>query len=271
MLVTRTAAVFVALALTASLVGAQQRPSGIDVSHAEGQQNEPSIAIDPENPRSLVVAAHDYRHGIKQAGVWATADGGASWSSAILDELDPALGIYEGQGDVSLAALPGGVFFLGYIDHDFTDAKNRIVVARSDDGGRSWPRHAVLADHPSPTAGTFEDKPYLAVDDTKSAFRGNLYAAWTRIPNRDPQRIVLARSLDGGATFGAPVQLGSPGAGPAPCRSSGRRASCTSSGASSHGSCSRSRSTAGRPSARRASWWTGSCPRRIRCRARSSA
>jgi len=218
MLASRTTAALFVLALLVLDPSAQSRVTNVDVSRTPGQQNEPTIAIDSTNPLNLVVAAHDYRNLVKQASVYASLDGGLSWSGSLLNDLDPTLTAYEGQGDCALAALRAGVFYLSYIDHDYTDGKNRLVVARSDDGGRTWPRHGVPEDHPSADTHFFEDKPFIAVDDTKGPHDGNVYLSWVRDPPRSASRILFTRSLDGAATFTEPVELEGHGAvtGPVP-------------------------------------------------------
>lgn len=198
------------LTALAALGRGQERFPEINATRAARPQNEPSIAVDPENPLNLVIGAHDYRAVFKRAGVFASFDGGLTWSSALLHELDPELAHYQAQGDSAIAAYRHGVFYYSYIDHNGNDDKNRIVVARSDDGGLTWPSHGVPVDHPSANSAFFEDKPYLAVDTTKGPFDGRVYVSWVHISTRGnlwPQ-ILFSSSSDGAMTFSAPAALG---------------------------------------------------------------
>lgn len=78
---------------------------------------------------------------------------------------------------------------------------NRLLLWRTDDGGRTWRRpicvfdgHRNVIDHPS-----------LAVDMTSGKHAGAVYAVWTAGPRgRFPigSQLYFARSTDGGNTFG---------------------------------------------------------------------
>jgi hypothetical protein len=128
----------------------------------------------------------------------------------VLADLNPELGAYDGQVDPAVAAWRGGVFFCSFLDHErpvVPGGRNRLVVARSDDGGVTWPRMGVVvANEGEPLV---EDKPYLAVDDSGGPFDGNVYVVWVHFPEASFGRIWLARSSDGGATFETPLELSS--------------------------------------------------------------
>jgi len=196
-----------------SLVGASSptRRTNVNVTRAPGAQNEVSVAVSLTDPRNVVVAAHDYRNGFKHLGTWASRDGGLSFRGGLHEEL----GAYRYQGDGALATDRFGVFYLAYIDHDLS-GPNRIAVARSFDGGSTWPEVTAVVDHPRDD-GVFEDKPYLVVDDTGGPFDGTVYVTWVRV-NEGVSRIMCARSLDGGRGFELPVRLDgrSPVTGPVP-------------------------------------------------------
>jgi hypothetical protein len=166
----------------------------VNVSQAPRSQNECSIAIAPDRPLNVVVTAHDYRSGFKHVGVWASFDGGRTFKGGPVANL----GVHGFEGDPSLAAHRRGVFYLGYIDH--SDDGNRVAVARSSDGGLSWPSVTGVIDHAVPSQG-FEDKPYIAVDDTGGAFDGNVYLTWVRLAPDNRARIRFARSENGAQSF----------------------------------------------------------------------
>ncbi len=174
-------------------------------------QNETSIALDPANPLNLVGGTNDYRYGDAQAGIAVSFDGGETWAADTLDGLHPTTGKYSTQGDPVVASYPGGVFYYSYIDFNRTDEQNRLVVARSTDGGLTWPQVGVIIDHAGAGSHDFEDKEWIAVDDSGSAFDGNVYIAWTRYLTPAfmdvDNRVMFSRSSNGGATFSAPAQI----------------------------------------------------------------
>jgi hypothetical protein len=185
------------------------RRAGVNVSNAPLPQNEVAIAFDREDPLNLVLCAHDYVTGSKQTGVWRTFDGGKSWTGDVISDLNPALAVNLYQGDPSVAAHRAGVFYCSFVDHDAVapGANNRLVVARSGDGGVTWPGVSVVVDNSG--EAVFEDKPFLAVDDTSGPFDGTVYLTWVHLPVGASARILLARSTDGGASFDDPVRLNS--------------------------------------------------------------
>ena len=168
------------------------RHDDVNVSRKSGPQNEVTIAIAPDNPLNVVVASHDYRTLLKHIGAWASLDGGRTFAGGQIE----GIGLYGREGDPALAAHRRGTFYLSYIDHSPTG--NRVAVARSTDGGFTWPSVGVV--HDQPGLGGSEDKPYLAVDDTGGPFDGNVYVAWVRIADNGG-RIRLARSTDRGVSF----------------------------------------------------------------------
>jgi hypothetical protein len=170
-------------------------------------QNETTIAVDLHRPWNAVGGTNDYRFGDAQAGIAVTFDTGRSWRATTLDALDTTLGKYDAQGDPWVISYPGGPFYYSYIDFNRGDDKNRLCVARSDDGGLTWPQLGVVIDHAGAGPNDFEDKELIAVDATGGAFDGNLYIAWTRYPAGDAERVMFSRSVDGGATFSAPAQI----------------------------------------------------------------
>lgn len=87
---------------------------------------------------------------------------------------------------------------------DFRDGFDQLYVARSTDGGQSFG-----VDHPIAPAAGFAHRyfPSLARDGA-----GTLYLAWQQ-GDHDGGDVWLARSDDGGASFGAPVRVDDAGDG----------------------------------------------------------
>jgi len=184
------------------------KPPNVDVTQSSAAQNETAIALDPSNPLNLVAGTNDYRTGDAQAGVSYSFDGGVTWTASTLELLDSTSGKYGVQGDPAIAPYRNGVFYYAYIDFNRGDSNNRLAVARSTDGGVTWPQVGVIDDNSLGGSQDFEDKEYIACDNTGGTYDGNVYVTWTRFPAVGATVIYGVVSTDGGATFSAPVQIG---------------------------------------------------------------
>ena len=77
------------------------------------------------------------------------------------------------------------------------------------DGGRNWetPSITVIA-QPTRPGISFEDKPYIVADNTRSPYSGNLYIGWTEF-SLTKSVILFSRSTDGGKTWSVPQKISS--------------------------------------------------------------
>ncbi len=180
--------------------------SVITITPTAGFHNEPSIAVNANNPSQLV-AAYQTR-----ASVAYSQDAGSSWKIAT----GTAPKDYRVSGDVSVTYDKRGAAILCYIAFDKLGttnywahgaSRNGIFVRRSHDGGATWETeaYAVLA-QPTQPGIPFEDKPYIAADNTSSKYAGNLYVGWTEF-RIDESVILFARSTDGGQTWSTPITI----------------------------------------------------------------
>lgn len=181
--------------------------ANVNVTQDSRPQVETAIAADPANPDNLVGGVADYRFGDSDAGVAFSFDAGETWSASTLAGINPALGKYDAQGDPAVAAYKDGVFYYSFIDFNRSDDENRLGVAKTTDGGATWPTLGVIIDHSGPGSHDFEDKEYIAVDNTGGTFDGNVYVTWTRFPAAGPNLIMFTRSTDGGLTYSTPLQI----------------------------------------------------------------
>ena len=144
--------------------------------------NEPSIAVDPNNPNRIAIGWRQFdtiNSNFRQAGVAYSTDGGQTWSASTLDpgqfRSDPVLD-FDADGNFYYSSL---------------SALDSVEMFKSTDGGATW-------SNPVPAFGG--DKQWIAVDRTSGPGRGNIYQHWnvqfTGIPDTN-----FTRSINGGASF----------------------------------------------------------------------
>jgi hypothetical protein len=126
---------------------------------------EPAIAINPDDPKNIVVAS-------VLNNVYVTKTGGLSWQKM---KVQSSHGVY---GDPSLVASSKGTFYFFHLSDPTqgsggfeTEKLDRIVVQESLDGGLTWSTgESIGLNHPKD-----QDKEWPAIDG-----KGNLYLAWTQ-------------------------------------------------------------------------------------------
>jgi hypothetical protein len=123
------------LGATASQASNNAVPRNINISRAAGNQSEDTIAIDPTNPRRMVVVSNEGEidglfHG------W-TTDGGRTWRTEVIADGD---NLGTACCDPSLASDVFGNIFLTWLD-----ASGPVRVALSIDGGASFVQIAALS------------------------------------------------------------------------------------------------------------------------------
>jgi hypothetical protein len=209
-------ALLIALAAPPSLCGQTQGQSLPKAPGAEvftltptpGPFTEPSIAVNPNNPRQVVAVYQDNAHASY------SEDEGRSWHAAG----DVAPENFRVSGDVSTTYDNQGHAFICYIAFDKLGtfnywghgaSRNGIFVRRSPDGGKTWDaKDVAVSEFPSTPGIPFEDKPYIVSDTSKSSTAGNLYVGWTRW-NLTNSQILLSRSTDDGQTWSKPIEIDS--------------------------------------------------------------
>jgi hypothetical protein len=209
---------------------------------AAATQNEPVIAVDPNNANRIVAASNDYvtrtwtctvsgtpcsRLGDGYSGTYFSNDGGKTWCCVATDPqnigtLIPGIehlvgGQYDAGGDPNLAFDNSGNIYYTGLGFDRLTAPNTVAVNKGtfdSSGTLHWGSPVFMGQTTAPS--TFNDKPWTAVDThASSPFYGRVYVSWTRfIFNAKTgayvqSPIALAYSTDGGQTFSA-MQLISP-------------------------------------------------------------
>lgn len=176
-------------------------------------QNEQNIVINPTNDLNVVTSSNDYRGGF-QAYVYASTNGGATYSNVLLPGWDPANGgkgafsHVEAGGDPVLAFAPNGTLYYSALVYDFSvpnHTPSGVAVAVSRDGGSTWTPPVML--HYESSNNFFNDKQWIA-----AGANGDVYVTWTSFKSNKPSgylssNIVMSVSHDYGATWSDKVQV----------------------------------------------------------------
>jgi hypothetical protein len=176
-----------------------------------GHELEPTITVNPANPRNIIAAwKQDVGPALQSRSdlVASSLDGGKTWTRSTIPGLTKCTGGTADSGsDPWLSAGGDGtVYFGGLAASLSTDPPTAAVVAsHSRDGGRTWPAPATAA---APLAGNDTDaitaSPRLA---------GHAYLAWANFVFDLPRTnsLEFSRTTDGGRTWSPPVLVDQPG------------------------------------------------------------
>jgi len=204
----------VLLSLSFAVVASAQITVGpnVHVSKANGQRAhfEVLVAADPDNPNhllgcSIIEATKQPSTQGRHTIVYSSMDGGATWQ--------PTLEVDRGDFSTDPACTFGidnqAYFTIGIIGaapgFPASAYANRLGVYRSLDAGRSWR---------PPVDLPWVDREFIAVDTTRSRYRGNVYINGNGSVRaaRDGHAMMgstFFRSFDGGQTFSYPYLIAS--------------------------------------------------------------
>ncbi len=173
-------------------------------------QREPTIAANPKNPKNMVAGFFGRRSTTDNRQCWfvSTTNAGSGWR---LGGMVPLLSSLNGCADPALAADSSGKFYFAYLEEIGTPegfvTTTDVRVAKSTDGGRSFPQSTTVVTGGTVSGTPLPDKDYIAVDaQPNSPFNGTIYVSYTDFPTTDIF-IEVNVSRDGGQTWSSPVSL----------------------------------------------------------------
>src|SRR5437870_3548507 len=152
-------------------------------------QIEPSIAVNPANPKNVVTVYQEGRiadGGDATNGFTTSTDAGKTWRTGEL----PGLTTYPGQGgvferasDAVVAFGPNNIVYANSLVFDFNNndgLRSGIAVNVSKDGGLHWGPPVLLQDD---LLGGLNDKNWIVVDNSSAPGHhlGRVYVVWDRI------------------------------------------------------------------------------------------
>lgn len=155
--------------------------------------NEPSISLNPKNPKYLVAGANLNNY-------YYSSDTGKTWSNGTLSST------YGVWGDPTIIPDGQGSFYFFHLSNP-SDGNwiDRIVCQKSTNNGQSWSNGTYTG-----LNGTkAQDKQWAAVDYKRNI----IYLTWTQFDSYgsfnqlDSSHILFSRSTDGGLTWLTPKRL----------------------------------------------------------------
>ncbi|MDL4774117.1 MULTISPECIES: sialidase family protein [Thermomonosporaceae] len=169
-------------------------------TYTVGVEAEPTLAIDPADPRRRVVGWQQDRWAYGSARgmvTTVTADGGRSWR-----QVSPPITLCSGgpYGRIAnpwLTFGPDGRLYAAVMAAGLAPLTTGVAVLTSGDGGQSW--NAPVEVDADPMAGYFHDKPALTVDPRHPR---RAYLVWNRHNTTDQtHELLFSRTSDGGRTW----------------------------------------------------------------------
>ncbi len=154
--------------------------------------NEPSIAVDPDNPNRMAIGWRQFDtilSNFRQAGWGYTSNGGRNWTFPGV--IEP--GVFRSDPVLSFDA--DGRFYYNSLKVVGSVYSNQVF--QSADGGKTWD---------SGTEAWGGDKQWMTIDRTGGAGHGHIYCAWSVAAGCCGNN-TFTRSSDGGASYEYPIQI----------------------------------------------------------------
>jgi hypothetical protein len=200
-----------------SLSGATPFPKGCGVpgTQTESSEAEPSIAVDPTDPRTIVAVWQQDRFAVDGGAlsnvVAVSKDGGQSWQQVLVPGLSRCTATTasdERTSDPWLSFGPDGTLYLAsltFSEHPtnaLVAGPTKLVVSTSHDGGLDWDPPVDV----QPFDGTYNDREAVTADPTRPGYA--YYAFVKRYGVFGESGVeMFARTTDGGKTWSTPLPI----------------------------------------------------------------
>lgn len=169
----------------------------VNTDGTQEAQNEPYVAVDPANPRHLVVGANSWSvgNGRFQVFAYVSFDGGQTWAgSQPYISIDPSR---VNAADPTIAFGADGTVYFGFVA--LSPGQGAVAVSSSTDGGLTWTRQSWAT-----SLSGAADKPAIAVA------KGVVQVYYQN------GSLMSTSSADGAQTWAAPTTIAAGGRNAAP-------------------------------------------------------
>lgn len=183
------------LALLAGVAHGARAPRNFLIST---DRTEPVVAIAPRDPNTVVIGTNT-NYNLSVGGTFPVAyftshDGGRTFAGGTVP-MPPG---YVDGADPSVSIARSGTVFFAFLAETpaYCSAAGRsaVLLSTSTDGGRSFRMPTVIG------VAEANDKPFSAIESVRGR-KAHVFVTWTQFQGKT-SRVVVARSLDGGARFG---------------------------------------------------------------------
>lgn len=158
-------------------VGAQPLVLGanVNISNLAGAQSEVGIAVNPTNPLNLVAVSNQIAN-LSRLAVWFSQNGGTTWTANFITNAQDGFGT-DSRFDPNVAFDSDGNV---YVVYSTTGSGNRIVLARSTNGGQNFNQITTVTTDAGP------NNMHTAMVTTRADAAGadDVLVAWARVGGR---------------------------------------------------------------------------------------
>ena len=190
----RVSLVVLLLCAPFAVINAQVPGANINISNIGGAQSEVGIAISPTNQLNLVAVSNNIAD-LSRLGAWFSTDGGLTWTANFIDENEDGFGGGDSRFDPNVAFDSDGNV---YVVYSTTGTGNRLLLARSTDGGQNFNQVVTVTTDAGPN--NLHTAMVTTRSDDGPAVADDVLVIWAR-PQAGGESIEAALSLDAGATF----------------------------------------------------------------------
>jgi hypothetical protein len=186
-------------------------------------ENEPTIAVNPHNSNVIAAGSNEYCRQTTGGDVWAgyyrSTNGGSTWADSLVPgypgdesgagQASPLSGTCAAAGDPTQSFDNDGNLYYGFICFNRAKPQNGgFYIATYENDGATYARTVAVAEGTPSTAGLFNDKVNVAVDQSDGPRSGTLYGAWVRYSGGSANNVLfVSRSTDQARSFSKPVRV----------------------------------------------------------------